>query len=407
MHRSSRTPNGQSSGRSSRHSRSGSRGGGGGSTWVFYIVQGCAGESSTHPNVFRVRKPVGEMKLADVINAFPLTQETGSRFHFRFKVPAGGSISTTPTRGGSGVNGEDYCYMDLVNPDDNVPTCDGHVQIKALQLDTLRCVSQRTNRFLKRRQPPSNGHAAPPSVPDRTKKHVRAASLTGLPRRSPTNVPRGSDSSRTGQTQSPTTPQHSADAAAATSDVAGAGGGGGAPQLPPGLVPVPEHVVVDEEVEMPEHIDDDLKNSGKSDYVIARIQRRRDEARAKHAARLQALRDAEAAAKEASELRHKAQHALGAKIDSWRLDSNGQLNNIRVLLCTLQNVLWEDAKWKPVKMSELINDRKVHIKYLRACTVVHPDKNMKVGHERAYIAERVFEALNEAKNGAPAAVPAL
>lgn len=48
-------------------------------------------------------------------------------------------------------------------------------------------------------------------------------------------------------------------------------------------------------------------------------------------------------------------------------------------------------------MSELVNARKVHIKYLRACAVVHPDKNMDAGVERKYIAERVFAALNEAK----------
>ena len=68
-----------------------------------------------------------------------------------------------------------------------------------------------------------------------------------------------------------------------------------------------------------------------------------------------------------------------------------------MLLCTLETVLWEGAKWKSVKMSELVNARKVHIKYLRACAVVHPDKNMDAGVERKYIAERVFAALNEAK----------
>ena len=115
-------------------------------------------------------------------------------------------------------------------------------------------------------------------------------------------------------------------------------------------------------------------------------------------ARLKAIADREAAAKRAEEARHAAQQALGAKLNAWRLDSNGQLNNIRVLLCTLDSVLWEGAKWKAVKMGELINDKKVHIKYLRACAVVHPDKNTGVPFERQYIAERVFEALNEAHN---------
>lgn len=125
--------------------------------------------------------------------------------------------------------------------------------------------------------------------------------------------------------------------------------------------------------------------------------------RCAYQARLKAIADREAAAKQAEAARHTAQQTLGAKLDAWRLDSNGQLNNIRVLLCTLDTVLWEGAKWKAVKMGELVNDRKVHMKYLRACAVVHPDKNTEeqgAAFERQYIAERVFEALNEAHKSA-------
>lgn len=54
---------------------------------------------------------------------------------------------------------------------------------------------------------------------------------------------------------------------------------------PPAGVPVPEHVVESGPVVMPDHIDEDLRNSGKSDFVIAGIQRRRDAAAASHAVR--------------------------------------------------------------------------------------------------------------------------
>ena len=50
-------------------------------------------------------------------------------------------------------------------------------------------------------------------------------------------------------------------------------------------VPVPEHEVSTEPVSMPDHIDADLRDSGKSDFVIAGIQRRRDAQRAAHAVR--------------------------------------------------------------------------------------------------------------------------
>ena len=101
------------------------------STWVFYVVQGGQhGDSADTPNVFKIMKHVSELRLEDVREAFPLTRRTGARFHFRFKVAAGGEVRSRP---GGGTSGE-YCYMDLVNPADSVPTFDGHVHIKALQL---------------------------------------------------------------------------------------------------------------------------------------------------------------------------------------------------------------------------------------------------------------------------------
>lgn len=101
------------------------------STWVFYVVQGGVhGDNADTPNAFKVMKHVSELRLEDVRDAFPLTRRTGARFHFRFKVAAGGEVRS---RAGGNASG-DYCYMDLVNPADNVPTFEGHVHIKALQL---------------------------------------------------------------------------------------------------------------------------------------------------------------------------------------------------------------------------------------------------------------------------------
>ena len=218
--------------------------------------------------------------------------------------------------------------------------------------DTLRCVTQRTNRFLRprgaaaahraaatggrssdvagvavgapRRSPPPSparataaaDGAQPPPVPGRQ----RSGKNRNRPRRvvpdqsslrraqsaSPRQLHAGADAapapaparaSTPGAGELRPTPRAATHAASSASDASGAAQAqapacaeapnrvptpSGSP--PPG-VPVPEHVVEDGPVDMPDHIDEDLRNSGKSDFVIAGIQRRRDAAAASHAVR--------------------------------------------------------------------------------------------------------------------------
>lgn len=485
------------------------------STWVFYFVQGQAGESADHPNVFRVPKHVDELRLKDIQAAFPLSKRTRGRFHFRFKVAAVGDDDGRSSQRGK------HCYMDLVHPDDIVPTFEKHVHVKALQLgglalcgccgcggrviaeamlrvvwvghmchisrccwfvaavgaDTLRCASQRTNHFLRRRVPQADrsatgsqrgrvGQAAAPgprvvtgqvepslaplrraesdggpaSAPPPPARPRRSQTVGAVdPRRGHPSAQYAPSPTETPQPQQPPSaspPPPPAPSPPAPSPPASAGRPSPAPtpiSSPASMVPVPEHTVADTPVDMPEHIDEDLRNSGKSDFVIAGIQRRRDAAAAREAvrvvqggapcgccvriwsstwsstcghsqanalpllqARIKAISDREAKAQEEERNRHDAQQELGAKLDAWRLGSNGQMNDIRVLLCNLDSVLWEGARWKPVKMGELIDTKKVHLKYKRACAVVHPDKNMNAPFMQRYTAERIFEALNEA-----------
>ena len=288
-----------------------------------------------------------------------------------------------------------------------------------------------------RRAESDGGPASAPPPPARPRRSQTVGAVD--PRRGHPSAQYAPSPTETPQPQQPPSaspPPPPAPSPPAPSPPASAGRPSPAPtpiSSPASMVPVPEHTVADTPVDMPEHIDEDLRNSGKSEFVIAGIQRRRDAAAAREAvrvvqggapcgccvriwsstwsstcghsqanalpllqARIKAISDREAKAQEEERNRHDAQQELGAKLDAWRLGSNGQMNDIRVLLCNLDSVLWEGARWKPVKMGELIDTKKVHLKYKRACAVVHPDKNMNAPFMQRYTAERIFEALNEA-----------
>lgn len=63
--------------------------------------------------------------------------------------------------------------------------------------------------------------------------------------------------------------------------------------------------------------------------------------------------------------------AVDAKITGWRA---GKETNLRALIASLDNVLWEELGWKKVGMHELISDSQLKVKYVRAISKVHPDK---------------------------------
>lgn len=59
------------------------------------------------------------------------------------------------------------------------------------------------------------------------------------------------------------------------------------------------------------------------------------------------------------------------KVGAWR---DGKRDNLRALLGSLDNVMWEGATWKKVGMHELITNGKVKISYMKAIGKCHPDK---------------------------------
>jgi len=75
-------------------------------------------------------------------------------------------------------------------------------------------------------------------------------------------------------------------------------------------------------------------------------------------------------------------------------------NHIRVLLCTLQDVLWANNGWQRVGMDKLLDPNEVKKFYRKATMLCHPDKirNCEDDPDKVYIANRCFAAITEAYN---------
>lgn len=102
-------------------------------------------------------------------------------------------------------------------------------------------------------------------------------------------------------------------------------------------------------------------------------------------------------AQEAHEAQERAMlnELVGADIDAW-IDKNR--NNVRGLLGSMHDVLWEGASWKAVSFADLIEPSKIKKAYRKAIIVVHPDKVIQRGADTQvrYVAGKVFDALQEA-----------
>ena len=79
------------------------------------------------------------------------------------------------------------------------------------------------------------------------------------------------------------------------------------------------------------------------------------------------------------------------KIVDW---VEGKKGNVRALLSTLDQVLWEDSGWKPVNISQLVQPAGVKKAYMKACLIIHPDKVNGGPHEK--FANAIFPIINKA-----------
>ena len=86
---------------------------------------------------------------------------------------------------------------------------------------------------------------------------------------------------------------------------------------------------------------------------------------------------------------------LDSRLEFWV--GKPSKNHVRVLLCTLTDILWPDSGWERVAMHEVQEAeqiRKVHRKYILK---LHPDKVIQTGDpDKIYIANRVFTAITDA-----------
>lgn len=94
-------------------------------------------------------------------------------------------------------------------------------------------------------------------------------------------------------------------------------------------------------------------------------------ASAKPAEAVSRLRAANDAADRADGEKFALSDGIEARIAAWR---NGKQDNLRALLSSLENVLWPEAQWKKINMSELLLPNKVKIQYMKGISKVHPDK---------------------------------
>mmetsp|Transcript_14639 Transcript_14639/g.37391 ORF Transcript_14639/g.37391 Transcript_14639/m.37391 type:complete len:83 (+) Transcript_14639:1423-1671(+) len=66
------------------------------------------------------------------------------------------------------------------------------------------------------------------------------------------------------------------------------------------------------------------------------------------------------------------------------------------MLCNLSDVLWQgEAKWQPPSMGDLIDEGQLRKHYMKACRVVHPDKQAGQSVERRFTAGKLFDLLNK------------
>ena len=91
-----------------------------------------------------------------------------------------------------------------------------------------------------------------------------------------------------------------------------------------------------------------------------------------------------------------AGQVLEPKVQAWATASNGSKNNVRILLTTLHQILWEGADIEPISMADLITDNNVKRQYMKAIMKVHPDQNSEVTDPSVlYLMDRVFNILND------------
>jgi hypothetical protein len=92
---------------------------------------------------------------------------------------------------------------------------------------------------------------------------------------------------------------------------------------------------------------------------------------------------------------HKHEAIYSQKLLQWI--GHPQKNHVRVLLCTLPEVLWEGHSWQRVSMADLETVDQVKSCYRKYIVRFHPDRVLNGGDQtQIYLSNRVFAAMTDA-----------
>jgi hypothetical protein len=128
--------------------------------------------------------------------------------------------------------------------------------------------------------------------------------------------------------------------------------------------------------------------------LLLQVMERRKKLEEDKQARIAEIEATEAAKAQEQNDRETARAMHAQRLKEWSEEAtSGTKKDIRVLLSTLQAVLWPEAKWEPVTMGKLIEPRRVKATFLRACTLVHPDKTSGMDGVQKYLATQIFHIL--------------
>ncbi|KUF98304.1 Transcription initiation factor IIF subunit beta [Phytophthora nicotianae] len=306
-----------------------------GGIWAFYYLQGEDGEDRSHPNAFKLTglSPGTDVTLADVLRSFPLRNP--SAFHFRFRLNSN--------------KGNTFYWLDVTQPTQKVPLAGGRVICKLLRLER----PQKPGLVFRRR--PVLKWASGSQPPKRQGSSSALGDSSSSVQSAKAVQPLGESSNFHRSSSSPGFEQGRP---AKYSDRA-PGSGNGA----------------------------ESRHSNSSSRTSSTSGDKKPVSRTGSGSKTTEaqgnLEDFLASA------------VLGPRLKAWAED-NGRVKNIRTLLSTMHQVMWEDCKWTEVNMGKLIQPNDIKKHYRKAMIVVHPDKSGGRNAEQLLIAERVFAALNTA-----------
>lgn len=325
---------------------------------VLYFFQGEPGESPSCPNVFDVSPSGPALTMGDFLRDFPLQHRVRS-MHCRFR-------AAHPSHG--------FVWQDVsaTTPSAPLPTYDGVIMAKVLSLDSdAACLKRKAllRRKLHTQSLDDAAFLAPAPTQSNKKLEVLAATSVSNPAPKQEEVPEK-------QSVSPPNPPKEHNFFSNSNDDY---------ESPP---PVDKSNVP---------ATTEATNSTPAPVLnrAELAQKRQDDIDAQVAAALAEKKERDERLLQEERELDEAKTLLDRSLTAWAFD-NGKKRNVRTLLSTMHNVVWEGCKWKPIGLADLLSPKQVKLAYRKAMLIVHTDKCSGMDTRTKFIAMRLFEAINEA-----------